>query len=54
MPYEIWRSLEAKQKLQKLEQGEEEIVKQIWNKLNQLAIEREDFISGSPDKIEVF
>ena len=54
MPYEIWRSLNAKQKLDQLEISNRAIVRDIWNKLNQLALERENFFTGSPEKIEVF
>ncbi len=54
MPYEIWNSLKARQKLREFETNNQEIVKQITEQLQQLAISREDFITGSPPRPEVF
>ena len=54
MSYEIWSSLEARKTLQELEQNRSEIVSQIWERLNELAIEQENLITGSPERPELF
>ncbi|MCL1470090.1 hypothetical protein [Argonema antarcticum] len=54
MPYEIWKSLEARQKLQELEPNDSATARQIQERLNRLAVDQEDFITGAPEKLESF
>ena len=54
MAYDIWLSLKTKELLDNLKQNDPETYAQICDQLEKLSIQRENFKTGVPEKLEVF
>ena len=54
MAYDIWLSLRTRDLLDNFKQNKPEIYYKIGDELNKLSIQREDFRTGVPEKVEVF
>ena len=54
MAYDIWLSLKTKELLDNLKQNDPETYAQICDQLEKLSIQKENFQTGVPEKLEVF
>jgi hypothetical protein len=54
MAYDIWLSLKTRELLDKLRQNDPETYHKIRDHLEKLSIQRENFKTGVPEKVEVF
>ncbi len=54
MSYDIWLSLKTRELLNNLKQNDPETYAQICDQLEKLSIQRENFKTGVPEKLEVF
>ena len=54
MAYDIWLSLSTRDCLSNLKQNDPETYDKIRNLLHDLSLQREDFKTGTPERIEVF
>ncbi len=54
MAYDIWLSLKTRELLDKLQQNDPETYEQIRDQLEKLSIQRENFKTGVPERVEVF
>ena len=54
MAYDIWLSLRTRDLLDDFKQNNPETYYKISEELNKLSIQREDFRTGVPEKVEVF
>jgi hypothetical protein len=54
MAYDIWLSLRTREILEELKQHDPETYYKIRDQLEQLSIQRENFKTGVPEKLEIF
>ena len=54
MAYDIWLSLSTRDCLSNLKQDDPETYHKIRDLLHDLSLQREDFKTGTPERIEVF
>ncbi len=54
MAYDIWLSLKTRDLLDNLKQNAPKTYYKIRGQLEELSIQREDFKTGVPEKIEIF
>lgn len=54
MAYDIWLSLKTRERLEQLKQDDQKTYEEIRDHLVQLSIERENFKTGVPERVEIF
>ncbi|MDJ0662455.1 MAG: hypothetical protein QNJ42_23665 [Crocosphaera sp.] len=54
MAYDIWLSLKTRELLEKLKRNEPETYQKIREELEKLSIDKDNFKTGVPERIEVF